>query len=111
MEPLSASLIARAHLDAPTYSRQAHVLAQVAQTQRDAAAKDEYTRLLADAPTGHRRALERGKDRGAWLTAYPSYWNGTELSAEEFRDNPRLRFAIAAQKQLAKLLAIKWGRA
>jgi hypothetical protein len=68
-EPLSASLIAWAHLDAPTYSRRAHAMAQVARTQRDAAAEDEYTGLLADAPTGHQQALERRKDSGAWLTA------------------------------------------
>jgi hypothetical protein len=31
---------------------------------------------------------------GTWLTAYPSVLNGTELAADEFRDNLRLRFGF-----------------
>eukprot|EP00957_Ditylum_brightwellii_P194164 14786579-Ditylum_brightwellii.AAC.1 len=31
---------------------------------------------------------------GAWLTAVPHRMNGTALSAEEFRDNLRLRYGM-----------------
>ena len=34
---------------------------------------------------------------GAWLSAVPHRLNGTELSREEFRDNPRLRYGLMPQ--------------
>jgi hypothetical protein len=36
----------------------------------------------------------RSKEIGAWLTAMPDTLNGTELSADEFRDSLRLRFGL-----------------
>jgi hypothetical protein len=36
----------------------------------------------------------RRMENGAWLTSYPSYMNGTELSADEFQDNLRLQFSL-----------------
>eukprot|EP00957_Ditylum_brightwellii_P188392 14341861-Ditylum_brightwellii.AAC.1 len=38
--------------------------------------------------------LERTKNTGAWLTVVPDRLNGTELSAEEIRDNLRLRYGL-----------------
>ena len=40
-----------------------------------------------------RRAL-RSRETGAWLTTMPNLLNGTELSAEEFRDSLRLRYGL-----------------
>ena len=41
-----------------------------------------------------RSRLARGGLTGAWLLSVPSPLNGTELSAEEFRDSLRLRFGL-----------------
>jgi hypothetical protein len=40
-----------------------------------------------------RRTILRGQDTGQWLTVPPSIVNGTELSAQEFRDSVLLRYA------------------
>jgi hypothetical protein len=43
-------------------------------------------------PDGLNRTITRGKETGAWLTVLPSIVNGTELSAEEFRDALIMRY-------------------
>jgi hypothetical protein len=43
-------------------------------------------------PDGLNRTITRGKETGAWLTVLPSIVNGTELSAEEFRDVLIMRY-------------------
>jgi hypothetical protein len=40
-----------------------------------------------------RRTILRGRDTGQWLTMPPSIVNGTELSAQEFRNSVLLRYA------------------
>ena len=45
-------------------------------------------------PTVKRRD-ERNKVAGLWLSVYPSRLNGTGLSANEWRDNARLRYNLA----------------
>jgi hypothetical protein len=42
--------------------------------------------VLADLDCGTRRTILRGKETGLWLSIKPSTLNGTELSAQEFRD-------------------------
>jgi hypothetical protein len=37
--------------------------------------------------------IETGKETGAWLTVLPSMINGTELSAQKFRDKLLIRYA------------------
>lgn len=44
-------------------------------------------------PAGAKR-LERASRTGAWLMVTPDRMNGTDLSAEEFRDSLRLRFGL-----------------
>jgi hypothetical protein len=92
--PLATSLCNRAWLNADDYSAGAVKAARAARVQRDVEAETAYTLLERAAAPLPKRALLRSKDNGAWLTTYPSYMNGTELSAEEFRDNLRLRFAL-----------------
>ena len=93
-QPLSDSLRAGLPLDAQTYSD------QVAGVQR----RDRRNHLLhlwdklepiyeAASPDDVRR-MKRSQETGAWLTATPHVLNGTVLSAEEFRDNLRLRFGL-----------------
>ena len=38
--------------------------------------------------------LKRAKDAGGWLTLIPNLLNGSVLTAEEYRDNIRLRCGI-----------------
>jgi hypothetical protein len=40
-----------------------------------------------------RRTILRGKDTGQWLSVLPSTVNGTELSAQDFRDSLLLRYS------------------
>jgi hypothetical protein len=47
----------------------------------------------ASDPATQKRKL-RAKETRAWLTAMPGRLNGTELSANEFRDTLRLRFGL-----------------
>lgn len=44
-------------------------------------------------PRDTRRAILRGTRTGQWLSVLPSTVNGTELSAQEFRDSLHLRYA------------------
>ena len=53
---------------------------------RTAVDDNELTRLLRNLPQEKRRIIERGRRTGAWISVQPSTVNGTELSAEEFRD-------------------------
>jgi hypothetical protein len=50
--------------------------------------------LLSDLPKDRARTIKRGQHTGAWLSALPSTVNGTELSAQEFRDAISMRYGI-----------------
>lgn len=49
--------------------------------------------IVSKLPCDDRRTIERGKQTGQWLSVLPSSVNGTELSAQEFRDSVMLRYA------------------
>ncbi len=49
-----------------------------------------------------RRRLERAKEAGIWLSTMPNLLNGTELSAEEFRDSLLLRYGLIPKHLPAK---------
>ena len=51
-------------------------------------------KLKEGAPKAVVKRLERIGETGAWLTAMPNRLNGTLLSAEEWRDNARLRYGM-----------------
>eukprot|EP00978_Attheya_sp_CCMP212_P004554 scaffold9935_cov28-Attheya_sp.AAC.1 len=38
--------------------------------------------------------MDRASETGAWLTVMPDRLNGTDLSADEFRDSLLLRFGL-----------------
>jgi len=50
--------------------------------------------IIADARPMDKRRIIRSAGTGAWLTTMPSLLNGSDLSAEEFRDGIRLRFGL-----------------
>ena len=89
--PLVASLIQRQPLDALDYSAQAAETTAIARGTRNAALDADYQRLVRESDGVPQRRLQRAPGTGAWLTTYPSFFNGTELSAEEFFDNVRIR--------------------
>jgi hypothetical protein len=40
------------------------------------------------------RRIKRSAKTGAWLTTLPNLLNGSDLSADEFRDGTRLRLGL-----------------
>jgi hypothetical protein len=52
------------------------------------------TNILSTATPMDKRRIKRSKSTGAWLTTMPNLLNGSDLSAEEFRDGVRLRFGL-----------------
>jgi len=55
---------------------------------------ENFKRLCNQAKQADSRRMNKAKETGAWLTAMPNTLNGTELSADEFRDNLRIRFGL-----------------
>jgi len=53
----------------------------------------KLNQIASQLPCDDRRTILRGKDTGQWLSVLPSTVNGTELSAQEFRDSLCLRYA------------------
>ena len=55
---------------------------------------DTLTAILSTATPIDKRRIKRSATTGAWLTTLPNLLNGSELSAEEFRDGVRLRLGL-----------------
>jgi hypothetical protein len=92
--PLTHSLRQRAWLNANEYSASAAKAASAARVQRDMVVESACDLVEAATDPLHQWAIKRSKENGAWLTTYPSYMNGMELSSDEFLDNLRLRFSL-----------------
>jgi hypothetical protein len=91
---LSHSLWVMAPLDLDQHQKcvaQARKMARAMKDMDEEVALEKRVKVLGQT---EERRLTRAKESGAWLTAYPSALNGTELSADEFRDNLRLRFGF-----------------
>ena len=67
---------------------------QHGRNERDLSDEAVRTAWGANSPPDQRR-MDRARKTGAFLTAIPNRANGTALSAEEFRDNIRLRYNLA----------------
>jgi hypothetical protein len=50
--------------------------------------------ILSTATAFDKRRIKRSSKTGAWLTTLPNLLNGSDLSAEEFRDGVRLRLGL-----------------
>ena len=92
-EVLTQSLVRGSQLQVQTYRDGLTGVRCNQRTQRQADAAEMRKSLQAAMP-GHARLIGRATKTGAWLTTAPSTTNGTELSAEEFRDNLSLRFGM-----------------
>jgi hypothetical protein len=62
-------------------------------TRRSDKQDSTLSTILADLDCDTHRTILRGKETGQWLSVMPSTLNGTELSAQEFRDALLLRHA------------------
>jgi hypothetical protein len=55
---------------------------------------DSLATILSAAPPLDKRRIKRSSSTGAWLTTLPNLLNGSDLSADEFRDGVRLRLGL-----------------
>jgi hypothetical protein len=92
---LTRSLCRGRTLDANVHARHAALARRTAMKAKTAAEVAALALLSAEAAPSARRRLLRSKETGMWLTTMPNRLNGTELSAEEFRDSLRLRLGLA----------------
>jgi hypothetical protein len=99
---LARSLRKGQALDSNLHSRQAAVERRKTRKAREAAEETALAALTAEAPSSVKRRLVRAKETGTWLTTTPNRLNGTELSADEFRDSLRLRLGLAPLNLPAK---------
>ena len=94
---VSISLRDAQPLDAIGYGKAAARILKRHQEAKEKQLTDSLQPILDAATPVVARRLKRSKQTGAWLTALPHNLNGTVLSAEEFRDNLRLRCGLQPQ--------------
>ena len=91
-EPIYSSLIERKELDTSRYAAHAASTTEAFRSARTKALQLEFTRRYNEVGELNQRRLSRMAGNGAFLTVNPSYFNGSELSKEEFQDNLRIRY-------------------
>ena len=91
---LKDSLIAGTPLCASTHQSVASQARRKARKQRTAAQDARFDELASTERPTVKRRMERSARTGAWLTTMPSLLNGTDLSADEFRDSLRIRYGL-----------------
>jgi len=64
------------------------------QKRKTLAATEALKRICCAVRPADARRMTRSTETGAWLTATPNLLNGTELSADEFRDNIRMHLGL-----------------
>ena len=69
-----------------------------ARKAHEEAEKESLEKQKASASLAVKKRLERIGQCGSWLTVTPSKLDGTLLSAEEYRDNIRLRYGLRPSK-------------
>jgi hypothetical protein len=92
---LTESLVERSPLNTVVYSQGASQIRK--DCRRDRMIQDTQTLddlKAASSSLVERRRMERASETGAWLTVMPDRLNGTDLSADEFRDSLLLRFGL-----------------
>ena len=93
--PLADALISGGSLDLPAYLRDSAKARTSARSQRMEEEERTLVELSAPLPALAKRRVLRARETGIWLTTMPNRLNGTELSADEFRDSLRLRYGLA----------------
>jgi hypothetical protein len=91
---LTESLVQSTPLCANEHRRYAATGRQTAKAHQRELNDDTLSTILETAKPMDKRRIQRSKKTGAWLTTLPNILNGTDLSAEEFRDGLRLRLGL-----------------
>ena len=91
---LAESLRNSTNLDAGNYVRHATGILQEEREAKRTALVADLTAFIDHSTPNDARRLKRTQETGAWLTALPTTWNDTVLSAEEFCDNLHHRFGL-----------------
>ena len=91
---LATSLKTGAPLDATAYAETASQNRRECRKARVKAEVAVLDGICASLRPAQARRLKRSRETGSWVTATPNRDNGTDLSAEEFRDGVRLRFGL-----------------
>jgi hypothetical protein len=92
-EELVESMMEGKHLNLVAHKEKVKSACEKARKER---AEREFLAVKQREETGpsEKWRLRRSILSGSWLTCTPSWVNGTELSADEFRDNLRLRYNL-----------------
>ena len=91
---LTASLQAGRPVDATGFAADAGRRRKGLRKAQAHVEKSTFEALKSAAGVADARRLQRATETGAWLTAMPNTLNGTDLSADEFKDNLRLRLGL-----------------
>jgi hypothetical protein len=91
---LQDSLVQGAPLCATEHRRDASSGRLAAKARQRETHDGSLATVLAGARPMDKRRILRSASTGAWLTTMPSLLNGSDLSAEEFRDGVRLRLGL-----------------
>jgi len=94
MDLLTMSLMNRTELGVRTYVLNCAGMRKLQHKLKEEATAAKHKRMSSAAKPADARRMARAKETGAWLTATPNTLNGTELSADEFRDNLRIRLGL-----------------
>ncbi|KAL7463315.1 hypothetical protein ACHAXS_003701 [Conticribra weissflogii] len=96
-ESLVDCLIYHSEIDLQAHHRHILNTRQQCHQQLHNIHNDLLTSFLTSTPPETQHRLARAKVGGSWLTVIPKAINGTILSAEEFRDNLRLRYGLTPE--------------
>jgi hypothetical protein len=88
------SLIHGKPLCAMEHRRTAAIGRLAAKNHLRATNDDNLSTILANSKPMDKRRIKRSAKTGAWLTTLPNLLNGSDLSADEFRDGTRLRLGL-----------------
>jgi hypothetical protein len=91
---LQDSLVEGAHLCATEHRRDASTGRLAAKASQRRATESRLAAILEESRPMEKRRITRSATTGAWLSTRPSLLNGSDLSAEEFRDGVRLRLGL-----------------
>ncbi|KAI2506095.1 hypothetical protein MHU86_8326 [Fragilaria crotonensis] len=91
---LQGSLVTGDRLCATEHKRDASRGRLAAKASRSRVHASRLDAILASSRPLEKRRIVRSAATGAWLSTLPSLLNGSDLSAEEFRDGVRLRFGL-----------------
>jgi hypothetical protein len=100
---LVTALLAGEELDLATHSATVSAGRRRARQARMASEAGTLKTLLRAAPDPEAKSrLERNCETGAWLVCSPCTLNGSDLSADQFRDSARLRLGLTPLKLPAR---------